>query len=274
MTHNGHMAPQPNEPHQQKKALVTGANSGIGRAFVQALARQGFCVTGVARRKDALDQVISTLGHGHRYLTADLTAPTDLAAVARDIEQTQYNLLVNNAGAAIYDRFENVSLACHEAVLQLNITALVRLSHAFLTHARSGDALINVSSALSRLAYPGGAIYCGTKGFVTAFTESLWYEYKEKDIYIMALLPGLTTTNFHRTALGQAVEMPNGSADAPETIVADALAALQTRRVRSLVSGRRFRYLTALAGRLLPRKKMITMMGKQSMGLRREPSQL
>jgi len=274
MTHIYHKETRTNEQPETKKALVTGASSGIGRAFVQALARQGFCVTGVARRKGALDQVITALGSDHRYLTADLTDPGELAAVARDIEQTNYHLLVNNAGSAVYDRFENASMACHDTVVQLNVMALVRLSHAFLTRARSGDALINVSSALSRLAYPGGAVYCGTKGFVSSFTESLWYEYKEKNIYIMALLPGMTRTDFHGVALGQAVELPKGRADAPETIVADALTALKTRRVPSLVSGRRFRFLTGLAGLLLPRRKMITIMGKQSMGLRREPLEL
>jgi hypothetical protein len=122
-------------------------------------------------------------------LVADLADPDQLQRVAADVESTGYSLLVNNAGYGIYGRFEEVSLDRQEHLMTVNMNALVRLSHAFLKKAVAGDALINVSSALSLLSYPGGAVYAATKAFVTNFTESLWYENKDRGVYVMALLP-------------------------------------------------------------------------------------
>lgn len=252
---------------EPRTALVTGASSGIGRVFAQRLAQEGYHVTCVARSEGKLMELAEELGQGHRVLAADLTDSQQLDAVAKDIEQHKYSLLINNAGYGLYDRFENIPLEKHENLMYLNMTALMRLSYVYLKNASKGDALINVSSALSRLSYPGGAVYCGTKGFVTNFTESLWYEYKDKGIYVMALLPGVTKTNFHNVALGKAVEASAGGAYTPEVVVEEGLKALKKRKKPSLVSGRRFRFLTGLSTRLMGRKKMISIMGKRNLAL-------
>lgn len=253
-----------------RRALVTGASSGIGLAFAETLARHGFTVTCVARNEGKLRQLVKSMGNGHRYLVADLTDAEQLEHVSEDVEQAHYDLLINNAGFAVYDHFENVTLESHKRVIALNISALMRLSYAFVKGARSGDALVNVSSALSRLSYPGGAVYCGTKGFVTNFTESLWYEYKDRNVYIMALLPGPTDTNFHRIAMGgRAEHPPNEPYESQAVIVKETIEALDTRRQPSLISGPKFRFKTALLNRLMSRRKMIEIMGKRSMGMYR-----
>lgn len=254
---------------KSRKALVTGAGSGIGYVFARELAEEGYTVTCVARREEKLKELVGELGNGHRYLAADLTDINDLAGVSRDIEENDYSLLVNNAGYGIYDRFENIPLVTHENLMFLNMNVLVRLSYVYLKSAREGDALVNVSSALSRLSYPGGAVYCGSKGFVTNFTESLWYEYKDKGIYVMALLPGLTKTNFHNVALGgKQADVPERMAYPPEVVVGECLKALKARKKPSLISGPRFRFLTGLVNRIMSRKKMIEIMGKDSPGLK------
>ena len=112
-----------------------------------------------------------------------------------------YTLLVNNAGCGAYGRFTDISFEQYGQVMLVNMCSLVRLSYAFLKEAGLGDALINVSSVLSLLPYPGGSVYSGTKAFVTNFIESLWYEYKDRGVYIMALLSGATSTDFHNVAL-------------------------------------------------------------------------
>ena len=157
-----------------KTALVTGVSSGIGAVFAPELARKGYAVTCVARSEDKLQGLVKELGSGHRMLVADLADGEQLQRVVADVESTGYSLLVNNAGYGIYGRFEEVSLDQQEHLMAVNITALVRLSHAFLRKASPGEALINVSSALFLLTYPGGAVYAATKAFVTNFTESLW----------------------------------------------------------------------------------------------------
>ncbi len=252
-----------------RKALVTGAGSGIGHVFARQLAEAGYKVTCVARGEKKLKELVGELGEGHRYLAADLTDKNDLAGVSRDIEANNYSLLINNAGFGIYERFENVPLEKHEDVMSLNMNVLVRLSYVYLKNAREGDALINVSSVLSRLSYPGGAIYCGTKGFVTNFTESLWYEYRDKGIYVMALLPGLTKTNFHNVAYGDRQGgTAEGLAYSPEVVVGECLKVLKARKKPSFISGPRFRFLVGFANRIMGRKRMILRMGKDSMGLK------
>jgi len=247
----------------QKKALVTGASSGIGFVFAGELAKDGYGVTCVARSEDKLQNLVQALGEGHRLISVDLSDPAQLKKIEQELSDTKYDLLVNNAGYAIYERFENNDLKDYENLMYLNMNAVVRLSYTFLNSAVSGDALLNVSSALSRLSYPGGAIYCGTKGFVTCFTESLWYEYKDKGIYVMALLPGITKTNFHRVASsGVERDLPQALAYEPEVVVSEALKTLKNRKLPSFISGPRYRWLTGFANRILSRKKIIEMMGK------------
>jgi len=251
-----------------KRALVTGASRGIGHVFAKALALENYHVTGVARNEEELKNIFQKLGAGHKYIPADLTKPDELEKVENELGNTKYDLLVNNAGYAIYNRFEKIPLESHENLMFLNMNSLVRLSYKFLKTATTGDALINVSSALSRLSYPGGAVYCGTKGFVTCFTESLWYEYRDKGVYVMALLPGVTLTNFHNVAFGgDPKKMPDRLAYPPEVVVSEALKTLKKRKLPSFISGPRYRYLTSFVTRFLSRKKIIEIMGKNNPAL-------
>lgn len=255
---------------KNKTALVTGASSGIGAVFARELARGGYAVTCVARSQDKLQGLAKELGSGHRILVADLADQAQLRSVAADVESTDYSLLVNNAGYGIYGRFEEIPLDQQEHLMAVNMNALVRLSHAFLKKAASGDALINVSSALSLLSYPGGAVYAATKAFVTNFTESLWYENKDRGVYVMALLPGLTDTNFNVVArAGRPATRQTMRSYPPEVVVKKALAALKARKAPSIISGPLYRFLTFLNSRLMSRKMMITIMGKGSSGLRK-----
>lgn len=254
---------------KNKTAMVTGASSGIGAVFARQLAREGYAVTCVARSEDTLHALAKELGSGHRVLAADLADAGQLQRVAADVESTGYSLLVNNAGYGIYGRFVEVPLEKQEHLMAVNMHALVRLSHAFLKKAVSGDALINVSSVLSLLTYPGGAVYAATKAFVTNFSESLWYEHKDRGVYVMALLPGLTSTNFQAVAAaGRTAAAQTMRSYPPEVVVKKALATLRARKAPSVISGPLYSFLTFLNTRLMSRKTMITIMGKGSTGLR------
>lgn len=255
---------------KKKTALVTGASSGIGAVFARELAKEGYTVTCVARSQDKLQGLVKELGSGHRVLAADLADRDQLQRVVDDIESTGYTLLVNNAGYGMYGRFAELSLDRQEHLMFVNMNALVRLSHVFLQKAASGDALINVSSALSLLSYPGGAVYAATKAFVTNFTESLWYENKDRGVYVLALLPGLTDTNFQTVAAaGRPMPAQTMRSYPPEVVVKKAMAALKARKAPSVISGPLYRFLTFLNTRLMSRKTMITIMGKGSSGMRK-----
>jgi hypothetical protein len=253
----------------KKTALVTGASSGIGEVFARELAREGYSVTCVARSQDKLQALANELGQGHRALAADLSDNSHLQRVVDELTSARYSLLVNNAGYGAYGRFEELPIDQQEHMMFVNMNALVRLSHAFLKNAGSGDALINVSSVLSRFPYPGGAVYSGTKGFVTNFTEALWYEFRDRGVYVMALLPGVTNTKFHAVATGDRIKAKASGPGYPaEVVVKDALAALKARKAPSVISGPKYRLLTFLGTRLAPRKMMIINMGKGSPGLK------
>jgi len=259
--------------------MITGASSGIGLEFARALAGEGYSLSLVARRGELLEEIVGTLPGEHRTIQADLTAPGDLERVCGIVMQERFDLLVNNAGFGKYGPFHETPLSTHRQMLLLNIDALVALSHAFLGGARAGDALINVSSVLSRLTYPGGALYAATKGFVTVFSESLWYENRSRGVYVMALLPGATRTGFHVIATGdhRASFRERAMSYSPTVVVQEALKVLRRRQKPSLVSGPRFRWLAGILSRMAPRAGMIAFMGRQSPGLRptknrREPS--
>jgi len=254
---------------QKKNVLVTGASSGIGLAFAKELAKEGYQVTCVARNEEMLKALVDELGNEHRYITADLTDQSDLSGVVQDIERTKYKLLINNAGYGIYEKFENIPIEKTNNLIQLNIYSLVQLSHVFIKNASAGDSLINISSVLSLLPYPGGAVYSGTKAFVTNFTEALWYECRDKDIYVMALLPGVTDTNFHQVALGETKKgEPSGPSYPSEVVVKEAIKYLKCRYKPSVISGPRYRFLAPIATRLLSRKKIVETMGKNSPGMK------
>jgi len=255
---------------KNKTALVTGASRGIGEVFARALAQDGYNVTCVARTRDKLERLVADLGPGHRVLVADLAEQSQLQRVVEDVEITGYTLLVNNAGYGIYGRFDELPVDEQEQLMYVNMNALVRLSHAFLKKAAAGDALINVSSVLSLLGYPGGAVYAGSKAFVTNFTESLWYECKDRGVHVMTLLPGVTATNFHARATGDRIKaIPGGRIYPPEVVVKDALDALALRKAPSIISGPLYRFLAFLSTRLISRKMMISIMGKNSSGLKK-----
>lgn len=252
----------------KKNAMVTGASSGIGRVFAQELAKIGYAVTCVARSEAKLSELTSTLGNDSRYIIADLTGKDDLDSIIREIATTKYSILINNAGYGTFKRFTETDIGKISNLIELNINSLVSLSHAYLSSAVSGDTLVNVSSLLSLLPYPGGAVYSGTKAFVTNFTEALWYECKERDIYVMALLPGVTDTNFHTVALeGKEDRNSSDISYPPEVVVKDAIKAIENRKNPTVVSGPRYRWLIVFLTKLLSRKQISIFMGKNSSGL-------
>jgi short-subunit dehydrogenase len=135
-----------------------------------------------------------------------------------------------------------------------------------LSTAVKGDALMNISSALSLLPMPGGAVYSATKSFVTSFTECLWYEFKDKGVYVFADLPGAVRTPFHENAGSRIGAMDPKMVLEPELVVKEALATLAARKQPSIVNGSKYRLLTK-AAQLLPRKVRLEQMANNSPNL-------
>jgi short-subunit dehydrogenase len=186
-------------------ALVTGASSGIGRAFATRLAATGTELVVVARRADRLDELASDIaGSGApkpEVLVADLTDPDQRGAVETRLADGDrpIDLLVNNAGFGTRGLFAELPVDREEMQIRLNVMAPVSLARAALPGmlARRRGGIVNVSSMAGLQPFPGWATYAATKAFLTSFSQSLHEEVRPHGISVLALMPGFTRSEFH-----------------------------------------------------------------------------
>lgn len=248
---------------RQKRALVTGASEGIGRAFCHALYARGYCITGVARNRERLESLRTELKNDSetRLIVADLSSVDGIRAVEEELSRQKYDILVNNAGFGGLGRFEELDFKTYEKMIALNVTALTAFSHRFLKTAVSGDGLINVSSTLSFLAMPIQSVYSATKAYVTSLTESLWYYGRQKGVKVVNLCPGITATEFNQRAGGKPEDLPKLLTQSPEQVVREALCQLDRGCGPTRITGL-FNRLGAFMTRLLPRSWVVIIMGQ------------
>ncbi|MDZ4081878.1 MAG: SDR family NAD(P)-dependent oxidoreductase [Bdellovibrionales bacterium] len=243
-----------------KTALVTGGSNGIGKAFAERLASEGYAVTVVARSEAKLKALTEKLGPKHSYQVADLSSDDGQRKIQALIESGKFDLLVNNAGVGTVGSFTETPFDQQMAMFRLNCEAVVRFSYAFLKNAKRGDAMINVSSALAFMPTPSMALYSATKSFVTALTDSLWYEQQKAGVYVMGLCPGITETGFQVAAGGKTEDLPKGLSQTPEHVVDVAFKALLARKKPTVLTGMKNAIFAALS-RFLSRKAVVKMTG-------------
>jgi short-subunit dehydrogenase len=186
-------------------AAITGASSGIGAVFARKLAATHDLLL-IARRIDRLEMLAAELRRQHGavvdVLPADLTDPAQLAAVEQRIAgEARLSLLVNNAGFGTRGQFWQSSIDTQAQMHQLNVVAVLRLSHAALQVMvpRQSGALINVGSVAGFVSRAGSAGYGASKAWVVAFTEALHLEMRRlrSPVRVQVLCPGFTLTEFH-----------------------------------------------------------------------------
>jgi 3-hydroxy acid dehydrogenase/malonic semialdehyde reductase len=180
-----------------KKAIVTGASSGIGAATAQAFAREGATVAVGARRVDRLGE----LGDGFIALELDVTDPESSAGfVASAVERLEgLDILVNNAGLALgRDLFDESSEEDEKVVLETNVHGLIRMTRLCLPHLADGSHIVNIGSIAGRQAYDRGALYVTSKFAVRGFTYALREDLLGRPIHVTTVDPGLVESNFSR----------------------------------------------------------------------------
>lgn len=185
-----------------RTALVTGPTAGIGRSFAHQLAEQGYDLVLVARDRARLEaeaeELRTAYDVGVEVLAADLTDREQLRTVEARLADAArpVDLLVNNAGFGLKRRFLDNSLEEEQAMLDVLVTAVLRLSHAALgpMAARGSGGIINVSSVAAFL--PRGS-YSAAKAWVNSFSEWAHYEYAPQGVTVTSLCPGFTKTEFH-----------------------------------------------------------------------------
>ncbi len=190
-----------------RRALVTGASSGIGEAFALRLARDRYDLVLVARNAERLENLATKLredyGTGVKVLPADLTKTQQLRKVERAIAADEHlEILVNNAGFGTMGQFADLDPAVEEDQIRLNVLALVRLTRAALPGMiqRHRGAIINVSSMAGMQPGPTTATYSATKAYVNTFTEGIHEELQGSGVQVQALCPGFTRTEFQQRA--------------------------------------------------------------------------
>lgn len=188
-----------------RRALVTGASAGIGERFAHILGQAGVPCVVVARREDRLRDLAGRYA-GFEVLEADLQTDAGIAVVAARIASNSdpVDLLVNNAGFGSSGPFHEVGVERATGQVDLNVKALVALTHGAVNSFRSrgGGHVLNVSSVASFLASPNMAVYAATKSFVTSFTEAVHEENRKSGVHVSALCPGFVATEFQSVSGG------------------------------------------------------------------------
>ena len=230
-------------------ALVTGATSGIGRCFATRLAAGGHDLVLVARDEARLAEVADELqgryGVRTEVLAADLGDRAQLATVEARLADPDrpVDLLVNNAGFGLKERFLDNTADQETAMLEVLVTAVLRLTHAALgpMTERGHGGIINVSSVAAFL--PRGS-YSAAKAWVNSFSEWAAREYRDRGVTVMALCPGFTKTEFH-----ERMDVSRESASSflwleAEDVVDQALRDLDRGRIYS-IPGRQYKTIAA-----------------------------
>ncbi|MEI8292753.1 MAG: SDR family oxidoreductase [bacterium] len=186
-------------------ALITGASSGLGAEFARQLAPLASRLVLVARRKDRLEDLSSTLGALHpkldiRVFEADLSQADSRQRLADWLasEQVGINFLINNAGLGDHGRFESSDWNRIQSMIDVNISALTHLTHLLTGRLIVGGraAILNVSSVAGFFPLPNMAVYSATKAYVTSLSEALAIELRPRGITVTALCPGPVPTEF------------------------------------------------------------------------------
>lgn len=227
-------------------ALVTGASSGLGEEFARQLAPHAASLVLVARREDRLLTLAAELQESHprveiHTLPLDLSSTDSSARLLDFLISRNHNpsLLVNNAGLGDHGNFASGDWNRIQAMLDLNIVALTKLTHTLLQSGRlrGPAAILNVSSVASLLPLPGLAVYAATKAYVTSLSEALAMELRPHGITVSALCPGPVPTEFQAAATrpgGDAAnfDAPGFLTESPATVVREGLCGLSRARPR------------------------------------------
>jgi short-subunit dehydrogenase len=214
-------------------ALITGASTGIGAIYADRLVKRGYDLILVARNKERLASLARRLaaetGRSVETVIADLTDAADLRRV-EDILRTNADIsvLVNNAGVGGAAPLLASDVDKMESMINLNVTALMRLTYATVPRfvSRGEGTIINIASVVAIEPELLNGVYGATKGFVLTFNHSLVHELAGKGVRVQAVLPGATATEFWDVAGRPVHELPTEIVMSAEDMVDAALAGL------------------------------------------------
>ncbi|HYV91158.1 MAG TPA: SDR family oxidoreductase [Chitinophagales bacterium] len=185
-------------------ALITGASKGIGKAFAESLAKRQIDLLLVARTDSLLQQLSDDLKNKYgvraQYLALDLSQQDSAQKIFQWVDENNFDvqILINNAGYALWGNFIELSLQEQNEMIAVNIFTMINLTHLLIPKLmlQNRAYILNLSSSAAYQAVPTITLYAAAKSFVLSFSRGLRRELNSTPISVTCLSPGPTKTNF------------------------------------------------------------------------------
>jgi uncharacterized protein len=215
-------------------AVIAGASEGTGACFARELAEMGLNLVLVSRREDALvalgDELKAAHGIAYRAVVQDLSAPGAGQAIVAGAADIDVGLYISNAGAGNFSKFLEDDAEIAHRLVRMNVTTLVDAAHGFGGRflKRGNGGIIIMASGAGLGGQPLLALYSATKGFEINFAESLWAEYAQRGVDVIAVAaPIMNTPMLQRTVADMGFDF-SATYD-PADVTHNALAGLMAR---------------------------------------------
>lgn len=218
-----------------QQVVLTGASRGIGRALAIELAKSGCGLFLTALEGDELTALANELRSKFpvpiETMVCDLVDFDSRKNLINWVKKSQAppDILINNAGLGYFSRFEDSDWNHIEKTISLNISALIHLTYELIPilKKRPSAKIVNISSGMARLPYPGLAVYGATKGFVSSFSESLSSELSGTSISVLCFHPGFVMTSFISSAEMNMQKVPKILLHSPDEIARQIVRAIK-----------------------------------------------
>jgi len=253
----------------EKVALITGAASGLGFQFCRLLAAESYNLVMVDKNGEGLKQAAGLIGEmfgtGTEIIVKDLGQNQAAEDLYRDVASHEFDILINCAGFGLFGFFAETDWQMEEAMLQLHILNLTRLTKLVVQKmiSRGSGRIMNVSSIAAFQPGPLMDIYYASKAYIDYFSEALANEVKGTGVTVTVLLPGLFNSNFARSAARY-----SGSAEKKEKIVTTTVEEVAAKALKGMMKGKIrvipgcTNKLLALVPRILPRDLVVSLLRK------------
>ena len=243
-------------------AIVTGASSGIGAELARGLVARGvdeFWL--VARRRARLEALGEELGVKYKCICADLTSKDGVEEIRRalDEEKPSVKYLINAAGFGDFGAFDELPESSIERMIDLNVKALVLITHMTVPYMPKCSHILEVGSASVFTPLPGFNIYASTKAFVYHYAQALAYELRPCGIAVTVFCPGWVKTEFFSRAESEKNSGPKNKKPllSVEYAVGCAMRAMKKRKI--LCTCNWYTKMQHLFSKILPNRLLISM---------------
>ena len=193
-------------------AIITGASSGMGLEFAGQLDKSLGKTDEIwllGRNKASLNELLESLRHKARAIVIDLSEEKELRQFEEvlTIQKPRITVLINCAGIGSHKPFPEQSRTEIEAILQVNILALTRMTEICLPYLRKGSRLLQIASGAAFVPQKNFAVYAASKAYVYSFSRALTQELRERGVQVTTVCPGPVDTPFLDLAYGDASEL-------------------------------------------------------------------